>query len=98
MCQAAVISRQLGRIGRKSFDRRMRMASPLYVEKQGELNRLLNDVDKSAFRVALNALLEVKRGVIVFQECIVFTFRFSVLPHKIESQSQDPLMCVWWNE
>ena len=46
MCQTAVISKRLGRIGRRSFDRRMRMASPQYVEKQGELNRLLNDVDR----------------------------------------------------
>lgn len=46
MCQTAVISKRLGRIGRRSFDQRMRMASPLYVEQAGELNRLLNDVDR----------------------------------------------------
>ena len=45
MCQTAAISRHIGRIGRRSFDRRMRMASPLFTEKQGELARLLNDVD-----------------------------------------------------
>lgn len=46
MCQTAVISKRLSRIGRVSFDRRLRMASPLYVEKRGELTRLLNDVDR----------------------------------------------------
>ncbi len=46
MCQTAVISRHIGRIGRRSFDRRMRMASPLFTEKQGEVVRLLNDVDR----------------------------------------------------
>ena len=46
MCQTTVISHHIGRIGRRSFDRRMRMASPLFVEKQGELSRLLNEVDK----------------------------------------------------
>ena len=46
MCQTATISKRLGRIGRRSFDRRMRIASPMYVEKQGELNSLLNDVDR----------------------------------------------------
>lgn len=46
MCQTAIISRRIGQIGRQSFDRRMRMASPLYEEKKGELERLLNDVDR----------------------------------------------------
>lgn len=45
MCQTTVISRHLGRIGRRSYDRRLRMASPLYVEKRGEVARLLNEVD-----------------------------------------------------
>lgn len=51
MCQAAVISRHIGRIGRRSFDRRMRMASPLYVEKRGEVARLLNEVDRLSDRL-----------------------------------------------
>ena len=46
MCQATVISQHLGKIGRKSFDRRMRIASPLYVERRGDLARILGDVDK----------------------------------------------------
>ena len=28
------------------FDRKMRLASPLFVEKQGEVSRLLNEVDR----------------------------------------------------
>ena len=51
MCQTAVISRHIGRIGRRSFDRRMRMASPLFTEKQGEVARLLNEVDRLSDRL-----------------------------------------------
>lgn len=51
MCQSRVISRHIGHIGRRSFDRRMRMASPLFVEKRGEMNRLLNDVDRLSERL-----------------------------------------------
>lgn len=51
MCQTQVISNHIGRIGRHSFDRRMRMASPLFVEKRGELARLLNEVDKLSERL-----------------------------------------------
>ena len=46
MCQTQVISKHIGRIGRRSFDRRMRIASPLFVERRGELARLLNELDK----------------------------------------------------
>ena len=45
MCQTQIISRHIGRIGRRSFDRRMRIASPLFVERRGEMARLLNEVD-----------------------------------------------------
>lgn len=51
MCQTQVISKHIGRIGRKSFDRRMRIASPLFVERRGELARLLNEVDKLSDRL-----------------------------------------------
>ena len=51
MCETQVISRHIGRIGRRSFDRRMRMASPLYVERRGDLTRLLNDVDRLSERL-----------------------------------------------
>ena len=46
MCQSAVISQHIGRIGRRSFNRRMRLASPHFVEKHGELARILNEVDR----------------------------------------------------
>jgi len=51
MCQTAIISRHIGRIGRRSFDRRMRMASPLFVERNGEVARLLNEVDQLSNRL-----------------------------------------------
>ena len=46
MCKASIISQHIGRIGRHTFDRRMRLASPLFVEKQGEMTHILNDVDR----------------------------------------------------
>ena len=46
MCQTQIITRHIGSIGRRSFDRRMRIASPMFVERRGELARLLNEVDK----------------------------------------------------
>ncbi|MBQ9588441.1 MAG: hypothetical protein IJR26_11400 [Bacteroidales bacterium] len=51
MCQTAEISRHIGRIGRRSFDRRMRLASPLFVERQGEVARILNEVDRLSDRL-----------------------------------------------
>lgn len=51
MCQTQVISKHIGRIGRRSFDRRMRIASPMFVERRGELVRLLNEVDKLSDRL-----------------------------------------------
>ena len=45
MCQPTIISHQIGRIGRRTYDRRMRLASPTYVERRGNLSRLLRDVD-----------------------------------------------------
>ena len=51
MCQTQVISRHIGRIGRRSFDRRMRIVSPMFVEKRSELARLLNEVDRLSDRL-----------------------------------------------
>ena len=51
MCETQIISRHIGRLGRRSFDRRMRIASPLFVEKRGELARLLNEIDKLSDRL-----------------------------------------------
>lgn len=46
MCQPTIISQNIRRIGRRTFDRRMRIASPMYTETKGEIIRLLNDVDR----------------------------------------------------
>ena len=51
MCQTQVISQHIGRIGRRSYDRRIRIASPLFVEKRGELARLLNEIDRLSDRL-----------------------------------------------
>lgn len=45
MCQTEIISQHIGAIGRRSFDKRMQLASPSYVEKRGTTARLLNEVD-----------------------------------------------------
>ena len=45
MCHPEIISQEIGRIGHRSFDRRMRMASPMFTEKRGEMTRLLNEAD-----------------------------------------------------
>lgn len=44
MCEIDTLSRHIGRVGRRSFDRRMRMASPSFVERRGDMSRLLNSV------------------------------------------------------
>ena len=51
MCQTQVISRHIGRIGRRSYDRRIRIASHLFVERKGELARLLNEIDRLSDRL-----------------------------------------------
>ena len=51
MCQTQVISEHIGRIGRRLFDRRMRIVSPLFVERKGEVARLLNEVDNLSERL-----------------------------------------------
>lgn len=46
MCETKRLSKSIARIGRRSFDRRIKMASPFFVDKGGEIGRLLNEVDK----------------------------------------------------
>lgn len=46
MCQTATISHTICYIGRKSYERRMRVVSPLYVERRGEMTRICNHLDK----------------------------------------------------
>ena len=45
MSETKIISKNISSIGRRSYSRRMRMASPSFVEKSGEMDSLLNDVD-----------------------------------------------------
>lgn len=46
MCETKRLSKSIARIGRRSFDRRIKMASPFFVDKGGEIGRLLNEIDK----------------------------------------------------
>lgn len=95
MCQTAVISKRLNRIGRVSFDRRLRMASPLYVEKRGELTRLLNDVDR------LSELLHSEFTTISAEDYMLFgpelkivistlkhLYKESLLHHELASHNE----------
>lgn len=45
MCETQILSKSIGRIGRRSFDRRMKMASPFFVSRKNDMTRLLNEVD-----------------------------------------------------
>lgn len=46
MCETQVICKAIGRVGRRSYDRRIKIASAMYVNRNGDMTRLLNDVDR----------------------------------------------------
>ncbi len=86
MCETQVISRQIGRIGRRSFDRRMRIASPLFVEKQGEMARLLNDVDR------LSELLHDEFPTISEEDYLLFGPELRIVISTLKSLRQESLV------
>ena len=86
MCQTQVISRHIGRIGRVSFDRRMRIASPLFVEKRGELTRLLNEIDK------LSARLHDEFPTITEDDYRIFGPELKIVISTLKALRQDSLM------
>lgn len=85
MCQTQVISRHIGRIGRRSFDRRMRIVSPAFVEKKGELTRLLNEVDKLGDR------LHEEFTTITEKDYRIFGPELKVLISTLKALRQDSL-------
>lgn len=44
MCETKRISRSITRLGRHSFNQRLNIVSPLYVDKEGDIEKLLNEV------------------------------------------------------
>lgn len=85
MCQTEVISHRIGLISRRAFDIRMRMASPFFVEKKGEMSRLLNDVD------GLCNLLHEDFLTITEDDYRMFGAELSLLIDTLKSLKQDSL-------
>jgi valyl-tRNA synthetase len=85
MCQTQVISRHIGRIGRRSFDRRMRIVSPLYVERRGEITRLLNEVD------ALSELLHEEFPTITEEDYKLFGPELKIVIGTLKSLLKESL-------
>ena len=83
MCETAVISRHIGKIGRKSYDRRLRIASPNYEEKRGELPRLLNEVDK------LSNLLHNEFHTITAEDYAAFAKELNIVINTLKSLYQE---------
>ena len=83
MCETAVISRHIVKIGRKSYDRRLRIASPNYEEKRGELPRLLNEVDK------LSNILHNEFHTITAEDYAAFAQELNIVINTLKSLYQE---------
>ena len=85
MCQTEVISRRIGLISRCAFDIRMRMASPFFVEKRGEVSRLMNDVDGLCNQLHEDFL------TITEEDYSLFGAELGILIDTLKSLKQDSL-------
>ena len=85
MCQTEVISRRIGLISRRAFDIRMRMASPFFVEKRGEVSRLMNDVDGLCNQLHEDFL------TITEEDYSLFGTELGILIDTLKSLKQDSL-------
>ena len=95
MCETAIISQRIGKIGRRSFDRRLKIASPFFVEKRGEMPRLLNEVDK------LCELLRNEFSTITKSDYNAFASELKIVISTLKalySESQNQLACKPYNE
>lgn len=95
MCETAIISQRIGKIGRRSFDRRLKIASPFFVEKRGEMPRLLNEVDK------LCELLRNEFSTITKSDYNAFASELKIVISTLKalySESQNLLTCKPYNE
>lgn len=90
MCQTEIISQHIGNIGRRSFDKRMRMASPLFVEKRGETARLLNEVD------LLCEQLHKDFPTITSEDYKMFEAKLKILIDTLELLWQDSMTHPEW--
>ena len=85
MCQSEIISQHIGRIGRRSFDRRIRLASPFYVEKRGDIARILNEVDKLCDR------LHDEFSTITEEDYHFFSSKLAIVINTLKSLRQESL-------
>lgn len=85
MCQTATISRSIGRLGRRSFDRRMRVVSPMFVDKKGDITRLCNSV------AGLCEMLHEDFSTITKEDYEVFGGELRVLISTLKDLYQDSL-------
>ena len=95
MCETAIISQRIGKIGRRSFERRLKIASPFFVEKRGEMPRLLNEVDK------LCELLHNEFPTITKSDYNTFARELKIVISTLKelySESQNQLACKPYNE
>jgi len=89
MCQTQIISNHIGRIGRRSFDRRMRIVSPLYVERRGEIARLLNEVE------ALSERLHDEFPTITEEDYKIFGPELKIVIATLKSLLRESKMRPW---
>jgi hypothetical protein len=85
MCQTEVISHRIGLISRRAIDIRMRLASPFFVEKKGEMSRLLNDVDELCNQLHEDFL------TITEENYSMFGAELNILIDTLKSLKQDSL-------
>lgn len=85
MCETTIISQRIGKIGRRSFDRRLRIASPLFEEKRGEMPRLLNEVDQ------LSELLHSEFPSITAEDYYKFARELNIVISTLKSLHKESL-------
>ena len=83
MCETQIISKRISSLGRRSFSRRLRMASPAFVEKRGEMNSLLNDVD------SLCQLLHEVFPTITAEDYMLFAAKLHILITTLKALLQE---------
>lgn len=85
MRQTKSISHRIESISHRSFDLRMRMASPLISTKRGEMSRLMNDVDGLCNQLHEDFL------TITEEDYRLFGSKLSILIKTLKSLKQDCL-------
>lgn len=85
MCQTATISRSIGRLGRRSYDRRLKVVSPMFVDRKGDMTRLCNSV------AGLCEMLHGDFATITKEDYDVFGGELRVLIDTLKDLYQDSM-------